>query len=34
VVIGAAPLGAQVGTVRRVSIEHATAWQLRGQVLN
>jgi tRNA A37 methylthiotransferase MiaB len=34
VVIGAAPLGAQSGTVRRVFIEHATAWQLRGQVLN
>ncbi len=34
VVIGAAPLGAQPGTVRRVSIDHATAWQLRGQVLN
>src|SRR5256886_3359316 len=34
VVIGAAPLGSQGGTVRRVSIEHATAWQLRGQVLN
>jgi tRNA-2-methylthio-N6-dimethylallyladenosine synthase len=34
VVIGAAPLGAEAGTVRRVSIEHATAWQLRGQVLN
>jgi tRNA A37 methylthiotransferase MiaB len=34
VVIGAAPLGAEPGTVRRVTIEHATAWQLRGQVLN
>jgi tRNA A37 methylthiotransferase MiaB len=34
VVIGAAPLGAQPGTVRRVLVEHATAWQLRGQVLN
>src|SRR5256712_9211014 len=33
-VVRGAPLGAQVGTVRRVSIEHATAWQLRGQVLN
>jgi hypothetical protein len=34
VVIGAAPLGADIGTVRRVYVEHATAWQLRGQVLN
>jgi tRNA A37 methylthiotransferase MiaB len=34
VVIASAPLGAELGTVRRVTIEHATAWQLRGQVLN
>jgi tRNA-2-methylthio-N6-dimethylallyladenosine synthase len=34
VVIGDAPLGAEPGTVRRVYVEHATAWQLRGQVLN
>src|SRR6267143_1045011 len=34
VIIGAAPLGAQTGTVRRVLVEQATAWQLRGQVLN
>jgi len=34
VIIGAAPMGAQTGTVRRVLVEQATAWQLRGQVLN
>ncbi len=34
VIIGAAPLGAEMGTVRRVHVEQATAWQLRGQVLN
>ena len=33
VVIGAAPLGADVGTVRLVTVEDATAWQLRGQVV-
>jgi len=31
--IGHAPLGADVGTVRLVKVEDATAWQLRGQVL-
>jgi tRNA-2-methylthio-N6-dimethylallyladenosine synthase len=34
VVIGAASFGGEVGTVRRVKIEQATAWQLKGQVLN
>lgn len=34
VVIGAAPFGAEVGTVRRVRIEQASAWQLKGQALN
>jgi tRNA-2-methylthio-N6-dimethylallyladenosine synthase len=34
VVIGTAPLGADVGTVRLVMIEDATAWQLRGQVVH
>src|SRR5690349_11157757 len=34
VIIGAAPLGGQTGTVRQVLVEQATAWQLRGQVLN
>jgi tRNA-2-methylthio-N6-dimethylallyladenosine synthase len=34
VVVATAPLGAQPGTVRRVQIEQANAWQLRGQVLN
>ena len=34
VVIGAAPLGVEVGTVRKVVIEQATAWQLKGQALN
>src|SRR5579864_1004573 len=34
VVVGAAPLGAEVGTVRLVRIEQATAWQLKGQALN
>ena len=34
VVVGAAPLGAEVGTVRRVHVELATAWQLKGQALN
>jgi tRNA-2-methylthio-N6-dimethylallyladenosine synthase len=33
VVIGSAPLGVQVGTVRRVRVDHATAWQLRGPVV-
>ncbi|HSP19667.1 MAG TPA: hypothetical protein VLQ79_09140, partial [Myxococcaceae bacterium] len=33
VVIGRAPFGAEVGTVRMVEVEDATAWQLRGQVL-
>jgi tRNA-2-methylthio-N6-dimethylallyladenosine synthase len=33
VVVVAAPLGAEVGTVRRVRIGAATAWQLRGQLL-
>ena len=34
VVIGQAPLGAEVGTVRQVRIEQASAWQLKGRVLN
>jgi len=34
VVLGAAPLGADVGTVRRVHVEQATAWQLKGQALD
>jgi tRNA-2-methylthio-N6-dimethylallyladenosine synthase len=34
VVIGSAPLGAEVGTVRLVRIEQATAWQLRGQLVH
>ena len=34
VVVGVAPLGAEPGTVRRVHVEQANAWQLRGQVLN
>jgi tRNA A37 methylthiotransferase MiaB len=34
VIIGSAPLGGQTGTVRRVYVEQATAWQLRGQVLD
>ena len=34
VVVGSAPLGAEVGTVRRVRIEQASAWQLKGPVLN
>ena len=34
VVIGAAPLGAEVGTVRNVVIEQASAWQLKGRALN
>ena len=34
VVVGSAPLGAEVGTVRRVSIEQTSAWQLKGPVLN
>ena len=33
VVIGRAPLGAEVGTVRLVKVDDATAWQLRGQVM-
>ena len=34
VVIGVAPLGAEVGSVRRVTIEQASAWQLKGRALN
>jgi tRNA-2-methylthio-N6-dimethylallyladenosine synthase len=34
VTIGSAPLGAEPGTVRRVRIDQATAWQLKGQALN
>ena len=34
VVVAAAPLGSDPGTVRRVRIEQATAWQLKGQALN
>src|SRR5919204_262040 len=34
VVVGSAPLGAEVGTVRRVMVEQASAWQLKGPVLN
>jgi tRNA-2-methylthio-N6-dimethylallyladenosine synthase len=34
VVIGAAPLGVEVGTVRKVVVEQATAWQLKGRALN
>lgn len=34
VVVGSAPLGAEVGTVRRVRIEQTSAWQLKGPVLN
>jgi tRNA-2-methylthio-N6-dimethylallyladenosine synthase len=34
VVIATAPLGAEPGTVRRVHIEQATAWQLKGRALN
>jgi tRNA-2-methylthio-N6-dimethylallyladenosine synthase len=34
VVLATAPLGAEVGTVRNVVVEQATAWQLRGQALN
>jgi len=34
VVLGAAPLGADVGTVRLVHVQQATAWQLKGQALN
>jgi tRNA-2-methylthio-N6-dimethylallyladenosine synthase len=33
VVMAAAPLGAEVGTVRRVRIATATAWQLRGELV-
>ncbi|HYM51696.1 MAG TPA: tRNA (N6-isopentenyl adenosine(37)-C2)-methylthiotransferase MiaB [Candidatus Limnocylindrales bacterium] len=33
VVLGLSPLGASAGTVRRVRIEQATAWQLRGTVV-
>ncbi len=33
VVLAAAPLGADVGTVRRVRITTATAWQLRGELV-
>jgi tRNA-2-methylthio-N6-dimethylallyladenosine synthase len=34
VVLAEAPLGAEVGTVRRVQVSAVTAWQLRGQLLN
>jgi tRNA A37 methylthiotransferase MiaB len=34
VVLASASLGAEVGTVRRVVIDQATAWQLKGQALN
>jgi tRNA-2-methylthio-N6-dimethylallyladenosine synthase len=34
VVLAEAPLGAEVGTVRRVQIGAVTAWQLRGQLQN
>jgi len=34
VVHGEAPLGAEVGTVRAVRVESASAWQLRGSVLS
>ena len=33
-VIGRSPLGAEVGTVRLVEVDDATAWQLRGQVVS
>src|SRR2546425_1964451 len=33
-VLGAAPHGAEVGTVRLVQVEQATAWQLKGHALN
>jgi tRNA-2-methylthio-N6-dimethylallyladenosine synthase len=34
VLVGNAPLGVDAGTVRRVVVEQATAWQLKGQALN
>jgi tRNA-2-methylthio-N6-dimethylallyladenosine synthase len=34
VLVGGAPLGVEPGTVRRVYVEQATAWQLKGQALN
>jgi tRNA-2-methylthio-N6-dimethylallyladenosine synthase len=34
VLVGRAPLGAEAGTVRRVHVEQASAWQLKGQVVN
>jgi tRNA-2-methylthio-N6-dimethylallyladenosine synthase len=34
VVIGQDPMGAAIGTVRRVEIQQATAWQLKGRALN
>jgi tRNA-2-methylthio-N6-dimethylallyladenosine synthase len=34
VVLASTALGAEAGTVRRVRIGHASAWQLKGQVLN
>ncbi len=34
VVMASAPFGAEVGTVRNVVVDQATAWQLRGQALN
>jgi len=34
VLVGSAPLGVEPGTVRRVRVEQATAWQLKGQALN
>jgi len=33
VVVAAAPLGAEVGTLRRVQVTSASAWQLRGQLV-
>ncbi len=33
VVVADAPLGAEVGTVRRVQVTAATAWQLKGQLV-
>ncbi len=33
VVVADAPLGAEVGTVRRVRVTAATAWQLKGQLV-
>ncbi len=33
VVVASAPFGAEVGTVRRVEVAAATAWQLKGQLV-